>query len=99
MSSMPTASFSRCNGTAAFSAVGLCLGESDQLGSLLDQIANRKPDGFDGPVDRCCHRMLHLHRLDDHQRLATPHGIAYLDEQLGDLSRHWGGQAAGSRIV
>src|SRR5262249_52510351 len=29
----------------------------------------------------------------------TPHGTACLHKQLGDLSRHWGGQAAGTRIV
>src|SRR6516164_11475645 len=99
MSSIPTASFSKWSDTDVLSTATPRRGESDQFGSLLNQIANGEPNCVDDPVNRRRHRVLHLHRFDDHQGLATPHSIAGLDQQLSNPSRHRGGQAAGPRII
>src|SRR5215472_803810 len=99
MSSMPTASFRRCSGTGVLSAAALRSGKSDQFRSLFDQIADGKPNRLDGSVDGCSHHVLHLHRLDDHQRLAPPHEITHPDEQLDDAPWHRGGQTASPRII
>src|SRR6516162_1916254 len=99
MSSMPTASLRRCNGTEILLVAAPRGGKNDQLCPLLDQIADAKSNSLDGAVNRGRHSVLHLHRLDDHQGLAPPHRIAHRNQQLGEPPGHRGGQAPGPRIV
>ena len=73
--------------------------ERDQLRSFLDEIADREPHRLDDAIGGRGHRMLHLHRLDDHQRFAPPHRVADLDHQLRDPSRHRRGQPPGGRVL
>src|SRR6516225_12469484 len=99
MSSIPTASFSKWSDTGALSTATPRCGEGDQLSSFLNQITDTEAHRIDDPVNRRHHRMLHLHRFDDHQGLATLHRIAHLHQHLGDPSRHRSGQTPRSRII
>src|SRR5579859_5625233 len=72
-SSMPTAILTRCSGTSG-TPPGFAGGrEGDQLRPLLDRLADGEADPLDDAVGRRRDRVLHLHRLDDEQRLAAPH--------------------------
>src|SRR6516225_1700668 len=101
-SSIPTASFKRCKGiwtanpSLLFSAFWC---ECDQLRSFFDEIACREPYRLDDPIGGRGHRMFHLHRFDDHQRLAAADMHTGRDHQLSDASRHWRGEPPGGRVL
>src|SRR6516225_8674247 len=74
-------------------------GESDQLGTLFDLVADREPNRLDDAIGRRRDSVLHFHRLDDHQRLAAPDVHTGLDDQLRDTPRHRRGEPSGGRVL
>src|SRR3954452_13661868 len=56
--------------------------KDDQRVPLGDRLALRAPDLLDPPLVLVLHRHLHLHGLEDHDRVALLHRVADLDLDL-----------------
>src|SRR6187551_2674948 len=91
----------RCSGRASviratgpprstvISAIGVSLDDRDDV-ALLDDAALLDPDFLDDPAGGRLHRDLHLHRLQDDERVARLDRVAGGDHDLPDVGDHLG---------
>jgi len=56
--------------------------------SRLDGFTLSCRDPFDDTIRGGVHFVLHFHRFDDHERLASGHALSLLDEHAHDSARH-----------
>jgi hypothetical protein len=71
--------------------VGFYLGDGV---ALLDEVTDRDREGDDGAGDLGQHRNLHLHGLEQHDRILDAHLVADGDQHLADVADDLGDNGA-----